>query len=120
VLNALDRHMEAIEDYKRVWLDESFTVEDVIDYVECLIETEQLNNAIKILHNAVSRFEGSVQLKLVLAGYLFATDEYLEASQILGESLKIDPSAVVLFQEYFPELISNKEITSILELLQTN
>ncbi len=44
--------MEAIEDYKRVWLDESFTVEDVIDYVECLVETEQLNNAIKILHNA--------------------------------------------------------------------
>lgn len=61
-----------------------------------------------------------MQLKLVLAGYLFATDEYLEASQILAESLKLDPSAVVLFQEYFPELISNKEITSILELLQTN
>ena len=120
VLHALDRHMEAIEDYKRVWLDESFTVEDVIDYVECLIETEQLNKAIMILHNAISRFEGSVQLKLVLAGYLFATDEYLEASQLLGESLKIDPSAVVLFQEYFPELISNKEITSILVLLQTN
>ena len=120
VLNALDRHMEAIEDYKRVWLDESFSVEDVIDYVECLIETEQLNKAIMILHNAVGRFEGNVQLKLVLAGYLFATDEYLEASQILAESLKLDPSAVILFQEYFPELISNKEITSILELLQTN
>jgi len=120
VLNALDRHLEAIEDYKRVWLDESFSVEDVIDYVECLIETEQLDKAIIILHNAVSRFEGNVQLKLVLAGYLFATDEYLEASQILGESLKIDPAAVVLFQEYFPELISNKEITSILALLQTN
>lgn len=118
VLAEMKRYQEAIQDYKKVWIEEAYSADDVIDYVECLVETEDLDNAISVLQNAVHRFEESVQLKLVLAGYLFATTGYEEAAHILEEALIMETTALELFGQYFPEFLKVKEITDILAEIQ--
>lgn len=118
VLAEMKHYEEAIKDYKKVWIDEAYSADDVVDYVECLVETDDLDNAISVLQNAVRRFEESIQLKLVLSGYLFATSALQEASDILEEALLMEPTAIELFGQYFPEFLEVTEITDILAQIQ--
>ncbi|NDH78219.1 MAG: hypothetical protein EBY63_05255, partial [Flavobacteriia bacterium] len=65
VLMELERYAEAVKDYKKVWLDEAYGSEDVLDFVECLIELDLLEQAIAILYDAVERFPEVLQFRLV-------------------------------------------------------
>lgn len=118
VLYELKRYDKAAIDYYVAWEDESFEEEDVLDFVECLIELDRLHEAISILIQAKTRFEDSFQLRLVLAGYLFATDDLAEAERVLIESLALNKNAIVLFEEYFPELLLVPNIPATLARIQ--
>jgi len=119
VLCELNRHEEAISDYKKVWLFGNYGSEDVIDYVEALVELDLLDEAIKILYQGVGQFEDNVQLRLILAGYLFATASYEEARVIMNECLELEPTSVELFHQYFPAFGKIPEITGILAEIQS-
>lgn len=118
VLYELKRFEKAAIDYYIAWEDESFEEEDVLDFVECLIELDRLTEAITLLIQAKDRFNDSFQLRLVLAGYLFATDDFIEAERVLLESLALNEHAIVLFEEYFPELLLVPNIPATLARIQ--
>jgi len=118
VLYELKRYDKAAIDYYVAWSDESFEEEDVMDFVECLIELDRLDEAILILMEAKDRFELSFQLRLVLAGYLFATDNFDEAERTLLESMTLEKKTIELFKEYFPELLFVPNIPATLARIQ--
>lgn len=107
-------------DYQRVWLDEAYGSEDVLDYVECLVELDLLDNAIEVLYDGVARFPENFQLKLVLAGYLFATDDPVAARATLVACMAVEPKSLLWFEEYFPDLAKLDEVARILAELQPN
>ena len=119
VLCELNQHERAILDYQKVWIYGNYGSEDVIDYVEALVELDQLDGAIEILYQGVEKFEDDAQLKLILAGYLFATAAYEEATAVMKECLELEPMAVRLFHQYFPTFGTIPEITSILAEIQS-
>jgi tetratricopeptide (TPR) repeat protein len=119
VLCELDRHKEAVSDYKKVWITGNYGAEDVIDYVEALVELDVLDEAIQILYQAVGQFDDNPQLRLILAGYLFATASYEEARVIMNECLDLEPTSIELFHQYFPAFGKIPEITGILAEIQS-
>lgn len=120
VLYEMKRYAEACIDYYAAWNDNSLGEEDVLNFVESLIELDRLDEAIRLLYQCLERFESSFQLRLVLAGYLFATDDYIGAEHTLLESLALEPTAIQLFTEYFPELMQIQEIPATLARIQSN
>ncbi len=119
VLCELGRHQEAVTDYKKVWITGNYGAEDVIDYVEALVELDLLDDAIQILYQGVGQFEDNPQLRLILAGYLFATASYEEARVIMNECLELEPTSIELFHQYFPAFGKIPEITGILAEIQS-
>jgi len=118
VLMELERYAEAVKDYKKVWLDEAYGSEDVLDFVECLIELDLLEQAIAILYDAVERFPEVLQFRLVLAGYLFAADDIISAKEVL-EDLHLNRDELrTLFAEYFPDLLEVPVVAAILAELK--
>ena len=115
----MDRHKEAITDYKKVWITGNYGAEDVIDYVEALVELDLLDDAIQILYQGVGQFDDNPQLRLILAGYLFATASYEEARVIMNECLDLEPTSIELFHQYFPAFGKIPEITGILAEIQS-
>jgi tetratricopeptide (TPR) repeat protein len=113
----LENFEAARKDFERVWRDEAYGAEDVLDYVECLIELDQLDKAVDVLYDALGRFPENIQVKLVLAGYLFAADDFIAAQNVLLESLAEEPATITLFEEYFPELVKIDAISGILAQL---
>jgi tetratricopeptide (TPR) repeat protein len=114
----LERYEEAIRDYKKVWLDEAYGSEDVLDFVECLIELDHLDQAIAILYDAVDRFPEVLQFRLVLAGYLFASDDMVSAKAVLDDLHLNRDELRTLFAEYFPDLLEIPIVASILAELK--
>jgi len=114
----LERYEEAIRDYKKVWLDEAYGSEDVLDFVECLIELDHLGQAIAILYDAVDRFPEVLQFRLVLAGYLFASDDMVSAKAVLDDLHLNRDELRTLFAEYFPDLLEIPIVASILAELK--
>jgi tetratricopeptide (TPR) repeat protein len=119
VLCELDRHEEAVQDYKKVWAFGNYGAEDVIDYVEALVELDLLDDAIQILYDGCDQFEDNAQLRLILTGYLFATASYEEARVIMNECLVLEPTSIDLFHQYFPAFGKIPEITGILAEIQS-
>ena len=58
-------------------------------------------------------------MRLILAGYLFATASYEEARVIMNECLELEPTSVELFHQYFPAFGKIPEITGILAEIQS-
>jgi thioredoxin-like negative regulator of GroEL len=52
----LELYTDALKDFQRVWLEEAYGEEDVLDYVECLIELDDLDEAIRILYDGIAKF----------------------------------------------------------------
>lgn len=119
VLCELDRHEEAVQDYKKVWAFGNYGAEDVIDYVEALVELDLLDDAIQILYDGCDQFEDNAQIRLILTGYLFATASYEEARVIMNECLVLEPTSIDLFHQYFPAFGKIPEITGILAEIQS-
>lgn len=118
VLMELELYTEALVDFQRVWLEEAYGEEDVLDYVECLIELDDLDEAIRILYDGIAKFPGALQLRLVLSGYLIAIDELAAAQTVLEETLRQEPKTLLLFAEYFPELPKIPAVGAILASIQ--
>ena len=118
VLMELERYTEAIKDYKKVWLKEAYGSEDVLDFVECLIELDLLDQAIAILQDAVERFPEVLQFRLVLAGYLFAADDIVSAKSVLDDVHLNRDELRTLFAEYFPDLLEVPVVAAILAELK--
>ena len=114
----LEQYAEALSDFRRVWLDEAYGEEDVLDYVECLIELDDLDEAIRILYDGIDKFPAALQLRLVLSGYLIAIDELAAAETVLSETLRREPKTLALFAEYFPELPKIPAVGAILASIQ--
>jgi tetratricopeptide (TPR) repeat protein len=114
----LEQYTEALSDFRRVWLDEAYGEEDVLDYVECLIELDDLDEAIRILYDGIDKFPAALQLRLVLSGYLIAIDELAAAETVLSETLRREPKTLALFAEYFPELPKIPAVGAILASIQ--
>ena len=79
----------------------------------------RLDEAIEILYDGVAQFEDNPLLQLILSGYLFATAAYDEGKEILTNCLKLEPTSIELFHEYFPAFGRIPEITSILAEIQS-
>ncbi len=118
VLMDLELYSEALLDFQRVWLEEAYGEEDVLDYVECLIEQDDLDEAIRILYDGIAKFPTALQLRLVLSGYLIAIDEFAAAQTVLEETLRQEPKTLLLFAEYFPELPKIPAVGAILASIQ--
>lgn len=120
LLSELERFKEAALDFERVWLEEAYGEDDVLDFVECLIELDNLDRAVEVLYEAVNRFPENHIIKLVLAGYLFALDDYTAGEAIMIEAFKQEPTALVLFKEYFPGFNEISAVSNILARLSKN
>ena len=118
VLMDLELYADALKDFQRVWLEEAYGEEDVLDYVECLIELDDLDEAIRILYDGIAKFPTAIQLRLVLSGYLIAIDELAAAQTVLAETLQKEPKTLLLFAEYFPELPKIPAVGAILASIQ--
>ena len=118
VLMDLELYQEALQDFKRVWLEEAYGEEDVLDHVECLIELDDLDEAIRILYDGIAKFPAAIQLRLVLSGYLIAIDELAAAQKVLTETLSKEPKTLLLFAEYFPDLPKIPAVGAILASIQ--
>jgi tetratricopeptide (TPR) repeat protein len=114
VLMELGRFKEALLDFTKVWLDEAYDSDDVLDYVECLIELDQLDQAIDLLYNSMETFPDVLQIRLVLAGYLFATDDLVNAKVVLEDTGLAAEEVRKLFAEYFPDLLHIPAVSAIL------
>ena len=97
----------------------NYCAEDVIDYVEALVELDLLDDAIQILYDGCGQFKDNAQLRLILIGYLFATASYEEARVIMNECLVLESSSIDLFHHYFPAFGKIPEITGILAEIQS-
>lgn len=119
VLLELKEYEAAVLDYQKVWIYGNFGAEDVVDYVEALVELDRLDEAILVLKEGIAHFDDNTQLRLILAGYLFATTAYEEASDVIIDTLVLEPKAIELFYQYFPAIGEIPEITGILAEIQS-
>lgn len=118
VLMQLEKYDQASKDFKHVWLNEAYDETDVMDYVECLVHEDRMEAALVILEEGCERFEDDFQLHLMLVGYLFAYENYEQATANLIEMVQKHENVPSTFRDFFPELSKLEGVDKILSELE--
>lgn len=114
----LEQYELAVADFTRVWLEEAYDGEDVLDFADCLMHIDRIDEAMSVLRDGCKRFPKNSAVLVVAVGYLFALEEFQEAETLLLKyHKKKNQDAVALLKEFFPTQLENEAVANILAVL---
>jgi tetratricopeptide (TPR) repeat protein len=115
VYDKADMKLEMIKTYKKI-IALGFDDDEVfMDYAEVLIELDEVDDALTILEEGVTKHPESDDIHLMMAGYLLAITEYEKAFEHIKKANNIDAEAFEKFAEYFPELVEEPSTKMVIQ-----
>ena len=114
----MENYLLAVADFTLVWIEEAYDGEDVLDFADCLIHLDRIDEALSVLRDGCKRFPKNSAILVVAVGYLFALEEFDEAKELLLKYHSKKRDAAALLEEFFPNLLQLEGVADILAALR--
>ncbi len=115
ILAKTNRIKDAEKAFKKVISSSSVTPDVYLDYARMIEENRSINEAIKILHEAESKFRDNPLLTFRLSAYNFISGMKKEALLLFENALHLDYDKYTEVVPYAPNMLEDTEVINILE-----